>query len=151
MPLDDHGRPRKDIVVSYSRRGGVHSKSQTFQTECGALLGEWREYNAMRELHAAVARQSAAPMPYVEHMPVNEQSRMNDEARAVEELLHNDGATLDVHGYAVPKEKVLRKVERPVDSSVQSFAGNLLRTPRVIVPSFPAGTLIVGVKSRTGS
>ena len=35
------------------------------------------------------------------------------------------------------------------DSSVQSFAGNLLRTPRTIVPSFPAGTLIVGVKSRT--
>jgi hypothetical protein len=35
------------------------------------------------------------------------------------------------------------------DSSVTSFAGNLLRTPRVIVPSFPAGTLIVGVKSRT--
>jgi hypothetical protein len=34
------------------------------------------------------------------------------------------------------------------DSSVNSFAGNLLRTPRVIVPSFPAGTLIVGVKSR---
>lgn len=35
------------------------------------------------------------------------------------------------------------------DSNVQSFAGNLLRTPRIIVPSFPAGTLIVGVKSRT--
>ncbi|MFB9768187.1 hypothetical protein ACFFOS_27670, partial [Nocardioides kongjuensis] len=35
------------------------------------------------------------------------------------------------------------------DSDVQSFAGNLLRTPRIIVPSFPAGTLIVGVKSRT--
>lgn len=35
------------------------------------------------------------------------------------------------------------------DSDVKSFAGNLLRTPRVIVPSFPAGTLIVGVKSRT--
>lgn len=35
------------------------------------------------------------------------------------------------------------------DSSVTSFAGNLLRTPRIIVPSFPAGTLIVGVKSRT--
>jgi hypothetical protein len=35
------------------------------------------------------------------------------------------------------------------DSSVQSFAGNLLRTNRVIVPSLAAGTLIVGVKSRT--
>lgn len=35
------------------------------------------------------------------------------------------------------------------DSSVTSFAGNLLRTPRYIVPSFPAGTLIVGVRSRT--
>lgn len=35
------------------------------------------------------------------------------------------------------------------DSSATSFAGNLLRTPRIIVPSFPAGTLIVGVKSRT--
>ena len=34
------------------------------------------------------------------------------------------------------------------DSSLNSFAGNLLRTPRTIVPSFPAGTLIVGVKSR---
>jgi hypothetical protein len=35
------------------------------------------------------------------------------------------------------------------DSSVQSFAGNLLRTPRIIVPSFPDGTLIVGVRNRT--
>lgn len=35
------------------------------------------------------------------------------------------------------------------DSSLDSFAGNLLRVPRVIVPSFPAGTLIVGVRSRT--
>lgn len=35
------------------------------------------------------------------------------------------------------------------DSSVQSFSGNLLRTNRVIVPSLPDGTLIVGVKSRT--
>lgn len=35
------------------------------------------------------------------------------------------------------------------DSSVNTFAGNLLRTPRTIVPSFPTGTLIVGVTSRT--
>lgn len=35
------------------------------------------------------------------------------------------------------------------DSSVGSFSGNLLRTNRVIVPSLPAGTLIVGTKSRT--
>lgn len=34
------------------------------------------------------------------------------------------------------------------DSSLTSFAGNLLQTPRTIVPSFPSGTLIVGVKSR---
>ncbi|MBT56597.1 MAG: hypothetical protein CMF72_24755 [Mameliella sp.] len=35
------------------------------------------------------------------------------------------------------------------DSNPSSFAGNLLRVPRIIVPSFAAGTLIVGVKSRT--
>lgn len=35
------------------------------------------------------------------------------------------------------------------DNSVTSFAGNLLRTPRTIVPSFPADTLIVGTASRT--
>lgn len=35
------------------------------------------------------------------------------------------------------------------DSSLTSFSGNLLNTDRIIVPSFPAGTLIVGVKSRT--
>lgn len=34
-------------------------------------------------------------------------------------------------------------------SDVGSFAGNLLQTNRVIVPSFPEGTLVVGVKSRT--
>jgi hypothetical protein len=34
-------------------------------------------------------------------------------------------------------------------SSLNSFNGNLLNTNRIIVPSFPAGTLIVGVKSRT--
>ena len=35
------------------------------------------------------------------------------------------------------------------DSSVNSFAGNLLQVPRIVVPSFAAGTLIIGVKSRT--
>jgi hypothetical protein len=35
------------------------------------------------------------------------------------------------------------------DSAVTSFAGNLLRTPRIVVPSFAAGTLIVGVANRT--
>lgn len=35
------------------------------------------------------------------------------------------------------------------DSALDSFAGNLLRVPRIIVPSFPDGTLIVGVRSRT--
>lgn len=35
------------------------------------------------------------------------------------------------------------------DSSAASFAGNLLRVPRIIVPSFPDGTLVVGVKNRT--
>lgn len=33
-------------------------------------------------------------------------------------------------------------------SSLDSFAGNLLGVERVIVPSFPTGTLIVGVKER---
>lgn len=35
------------------------------------------------------------------------------------------------------------------DSSVSSFAGNLLQVPRIVVPSFAPGTLIIGVKSRT--
>lgn len=35
------------------------------------------------------------------------------------------------------------------DSNLSSFAGNLLRVPRTIVPSFASGTLIVGVSSRT--
>lgn len=35
------------------------------------------------------------------------------------------------------------------DSSLGSFGGNLLNVPRIVVPSFPEGTLIVGVKSRT--
>lgn len=35
------------------------------------------------------------------------------------------------------------------DSSVDSFAGNLLQVPRIVVPSLDAGTLIIGVKSRT--
>lgn len=35
------------------------------------------------------------------------------------------------------------------DSDITRFAGNLLNVPRSIVPSFPASTLIVGVKSRT--
>lgn len=34
------------------------------------------------------------------------------------------------------------------DSALDSFAGNLLRVPRIVVPSAAAGTLIVGVKSR---
>lgn len=34
------------------------------------------------------------------------------------------------------------------DSALDSFAGNLLRVPRIVVPSFAAGTLIVGVKKR---
>ncbi len=35
------------------------------------------------------------------------------------------------------------------DSSISSFTGNLLDVPRVVVPSLPAGSIIVGVKSRT--
>lgn len=35
------------------------------------------------------------------------------------------------------------------DSAINSFAGNLLNVPRIVVPSLAAGTLIVGVKSRT--
>lgn len=35
------------------------------------------------------------------------------------------------------------------DSTIATFSGNLLRTNRVVVPSFPDETLIVGVKSRT--
>ncbi len=35
------------------------------------------------------------------------------------------------------------------DSSVSSFEGRVLQLPRTVVPSFPAGTLIVGVKERT--
>lgn len=35
------------------------------------------------------------------------------------------------------------------DSAVSSFEGQVLRLPRTVVPSFPAGTLIVGVKERT--
>jgi HK97 family phage major capsid protein len=35
------------------------------------------------------------------------------------------------------------------DSSVDSFAGNLLNVRRIVVPSMAAGTLIVGVSSRT--
>lgn len=34
-------------------------------------------------------------------------------------------------------------------SQLDTFVGNLLNVPRTIVPSFAAGTLIVGVKSRT--
>lgn len=34
-------------------------------------------------------------------------------------------------------------------SDLDSFAGNLLNVPRTIVPSMAAGTLIIGVKSRT--
>lgn len=35
------------------------------------------------------------------------------------------------------------------DSSITAFTGNLLQTPRIVVPSFAAGTLIVGVSDRT--
>jgi hypothetical protein len=35
------------------------------------------------------------------------------------------------------------------DSSVESFAGQVMRLPRTVVPSFPNGTMIVGVKSKT--
>lgn len=34
-------------------------------------------------------------------------------------------------------------------SAIDSFTGNLLNVPRIVVPSLPAGSLIVGVKSRT--
>lgn len=34
-------------------------------------------------------------------------------------------------------------------SALDSFTGNLLNVPRIVVPSLPVGTLIVGVKSRT--
>ena len=35
------------------------------------------------------------------------------------------------------------------DSQLDAFAGNMLHLPRFVVPSFPDGTVIVGVKERT--
>lgn len=119
VPLDDQGRPRKDVRVLYSRRGGVNIKAQRFETECGALLEDWRRYNELMRMRDEVARQNARLMPYVEHVPESEQSRLGQEARRVEELLH--APEVDAHGYEIAKESVLRKVEKPEEAKVQSF------------------------------
>lgn len=119
VPLDDNGKERRDVYVSYARRGGLRVRSRSFETECGAVLDEWRRYTQLVRLHDAVVTQNARLMPYVEHVPLNEQARMNDEARAVEALLHP--AETDEHGYEVPQQAVLRKVERAPEAPVQSF------------------------------
>ncbi len=119
-PLDKNGFPRKDIRVSYSRRGGLRVKTQTFETECGALLNDWRRFNTLTALHDKVARVSAEPLPFVEHMPINEQSRMQKTEGAIEDL-HHGPVTLDKFGYEIPTEKVLRKIERPTETTIQPF------------------------------
>lgn len=121
VPLDDQGIPRSDIIVLYARKGGVNLSIMKFETECGALLDDWRRYNELTKLHDSVAKQNAQIMPYVEHMPINEQSRLQEEAGKVEDLLHSGDVVLDKYGYEVKQEKVLRKVERPPETKIQSF------------------------------
>lgn len=120
IPLDDHGNARKDLFVTYAQNGCVNMATHTFESECGALLREWRHYNSMMELHDKVANRTTNVMPYVEHVPITEQSRGNDEARAAEELLH-DAVEMDENGFDKPKEKLLRKIDRPMDPKLQPF------------------------------
>lgn len=117
-PLDEHGKPKKNVFVSYSRRCGYRVKQNAFQTECGALLLDWRRYTNLMRVHDVVSKQSAELMPYVEHMTQTEQTRLSEESRAVEQLLHPP--IRDEFGYDVPQEKVLKKVKRE-DETIQSF------------------------------
>lgn len=120
VPLDENGRPRKDIFVAYSRRGGIRIKTQRFETECGALLEDWRRFEKLKSLHDDVARQGALVVPYVEHLPINEQNRMREAERGVEALLHGP-KNLDPTGFETAAEAVLRKVDGNTQLNKQPF------------------------------
>lgn len=143
VALDDHGRPRKDIFVSYSRRGGPRVKTQMFETECGSLLNDWRRFNDRVEMYDVVCQQNAVVLPYVEHMPINEQTVMHEDARKMEELL-NPPEQLIHGGEMKPAEKVLVKVEKPPQSQIQSFIQ--VPSDRRLATVQPSGKLLFNIK-----
>lgn len=54
-----------------------------------------------------------------------------------------------VIGAAIDQMKASTNGNGGGDSSVETFTGNLLQVPRVVVPSFAANTVVVGVASKT--
>lgn len=143
VALDDYGRPRKDIYVSYSRRGGLRVKTQRFETECGSMLEDWRRYMSRVKLYDAVCQQNALVLPYLEHMPINEQTIMHEDARKMEDLL-NPPAHLVPGDQPQPIQKVLVKVEKPPQSQVQSFIQ--VPSDRRLATVQPTGKLLFDIK-----
>lgn len=144
VALDEYGRPRKDVFVSYSRRGGLRVKTQRFETECGSLLEEWRRYTDRVSMYDLVCQQSAVILPYVEHMPINEQTVMHEDARKMEELL-NPPERLVYGGEEKPTQKMLVKVEKPPQSQIQSFIQ--VPSDRRLAAVQPTGKLLLDIKA----
>lgn len=75
---------------------------------------------------------------------------------SVEELPNHIWMSLDQWAFYGPIIDQFRRqtaaqngAPSPGDSSPASFAGNVLDFPRTVVPSFPTGTMIIGVKELT--
>jgi hypothetical protein len=56
------------------------------------------------------------------------------------------GSLVDVARVAIPQDRV-SEMGAPGTSSLSSFAGDLLGLPRIVVPTFAAGTCMVGNSS----
>lgn len=118
IPLLPNGKQDHSIRVAYCPRGGLRANSKRLETECGAMLADWRRYETLRRLHDEVALSSAHVMPYVEHMAATEQTRMNDESMAVEDLLHP--SDVNQFGYVERKAMTLRKSVKAADAPAVS-------------------------------
>ena len=110
IPLDDYGRSRKDVTVSYSRRGRASPGMFKFETDCGALLEDWRRMRELTRVHDEVVRSNAEVAPYVEHMTETEQARLHEEARILDAMLNNPTPAAAL-GLGFKMDKVLTKVD----------------------------------------
>lgn len=128
VPVDEQGKLRSDVYVFRARSGGVRILTGRFETECGALLDEWRMYKRKRELHDRVVQERAKPTPFIEHMSKNDQTRLEESANSVHvataygDVITEDGVPpQDAFGRPIEQDIVLKKHVPQDENKAKAF------------------------------
>jgi hypothetical protein len=98
-----------DVIVSRGRRGGPRKTNGVikFDTDCGAVLEAWRRFKRMQKLSDDVAEKNSKVVPFLEHVPLTDQVRLQDGMRKAEQYRH----PVDKYGYDVEPSTALVNVE----------------------------------------